>query len=154
MPPRHITRPPPSAIRHAASLRFGFVTLCLLLFACCGARVHAQPAPPGATPPADPFHQPCVAVRGSPGTSSRDAFGTRRASAAPRIAAMPPATARAVRKQYVDLDNRCATPPAFAPTRNIDSTSVWYVDALEGRMHARAQRSGVRALRALRARVS
>lgn len=147
MPPSHITRPPPSAVRHAASLRFGLVTLCLLLFAWCGGRAHAQPAPPDATAPADPFHQPCVAVRGSQGTSSRDAFGTRRALAPRRIAAMPPATARAARKQYVDLDNRCATPPAFAPTRDIDSTSIWYVDALEGRMHARAQRSGVRTLR-------
>ena len=47
-----------------------------------------------------------------------------------------PVFQRPARALYVDLDNRCATPPAFAPTRDVDSTSVWYVDAPAASAHA------------------
>ncbi|VVD69744.1 hypothetical protein PSO31014_00536 [Pandoraea soli] len=73
----------------------------------------------------------------------------RHGVAAPRSIATTPAAGYLVRKQYVDLDNRCATPPAFAPTRDVDSTSIWHVDAPAGDMHAAAKPSGTRALRGL-----
>jgi hypothetical protein len=122
-----------------AWLRFGVVILSVLI-ASGATRVHAQAMPPG-TAPADPFHQPCVAVRASPEASVPGGRGTRHDLVVPRRIMTTPAAERAVRKQYVDLDNRCATPPAFAPTRDVDSTAVWHVDAPADDMHAAARPS-------------
>lgn len=125
MPPRHPRHATPQGLPapHAiASLRCTLIACCLLM-ASGVARVHAQSMPPGVATPTDPFHQSCVAVKASPTTVE-----------APRSFAMPATPPlstrnRIVHKQYVDLDDRCATPPAFAPTRDTDSTNVWYVDA-------------------------
>ncbi|VVD99536.1 hypothetical protein [Pandoraea terrigena] len=127
-----------------ASRRVGLFLLSVLI-ACIAPRVHAQALPPAATP-ADPFHQPCVAVRASPEASMPGGRGTRRGLAVPRRVVKTPAAGRVVRKEYVDLDNRCATPPAFAPMRDVDSTSIWHVDAPAGDMHATAKPSATRAL--------
>ncbi|VVE87327.1 hypothetical protein [Pandoraea bronchicola] len=142
MPPRHITPQTLSAIRAAASRRFALMALCLLTVT-GAARVQAQSMPPAVATPADPFHQPCVDVRASP-----EMDGPPHVSQ-PGAAATMPSTNRIVRKQYVDLDNRCATPPAFAPTRDIDSTSVWYVDAPAGARLATSRRVGASALHGL-----
>ncbi|MDR3398436.1 MAG: hypothetical protein P4M06_12840 [Pandoraea sp.] len=146
MPPRHATpqtQPAICAIRAIASLRFGLIALCLLL-ASGVARVHAQSMPPAVATPADPFHQPCVEVRVSP-----QAVGVPRVVTHLGIAVTTPPQRPLVRKQYVDLDDRCASPPAFAPTRDIDSTSVWYVDAPAGGLQATSRLTDARALRGL-----
>ncbi|VVG71544.1 hypothetical protein PAP18089_02523 [Pandoraea apista] len=101
------------------------MVLCLLL-ASGVARVHAQTMPPAVATPTDPFHQPCVAVKAAPAANGEArSFAIFAPSAIPAI----PTSNRIVRKQYVDLDDRCAPPPAFAPTRDTDSTTVWFVDA-------------------------
>ncbi|QBC32171.1 hypothetical protein DRB87_13490 [Pandoraea sp. XY-2] len=73
----------------------------------------------------------------------------RHGVAALRTVATIPAAGSVVRKQYVDLDNRCATPPAFAPTRDVDATATWHVDAPASDMHAAAKPSGTHTLRGL-----
>jgi hypothetical protein len=152
MPPRHATPlAQPAicticticAIRAIASLRFGLIGLCLLL-APGVARVRAQSMPPAIAPVADPFHQPCVEVRASPQAVGVPGIATYAGSAT-----TPPPRPQLVRKQYVDLDDRCATPPAFAPTRDIDSTSFWYVNAPAGNRHADAPATGAWALQGL-----
>lgn len=128
MPPRHVT-PRERHPRHAAGFRFAFVMLCLLT-AAGSPRVNAQSMPPAAAP-ADAFHQPCVAVRASPDAATHHA---------PWMVKPLPVFRQPVREQHVDLDNRCASPPAFAPTRDIDSTAVWYVDAPAASVHATSRR--------------
>lgn len=138
MPPRHPRRATPQVLPapHAiVSLWCSLIALCLLM-ASGVARVHAQSMPPGVVAPADPFHQSCVAVKASPTTVEGP-----RSFAMPAI---PPQSTRnrIVHKQYVDLDDRCATPPAFAPTRDTDSTTVWYVDAPARDRHPALQSPG------------
>ncbi|WP_353189617.1 hypothetical protein [Pandoraea pnomenusa] len=90
---------------------------------------------PANTSPIDAFHQPCVAVRALP----RAVLRLTPDGETLRPATQPSADADRTRqpaRHYVDLDNLCATPPAFAPTRDIDSTSVWYVDAPSAYRHA------------------
>ncbi|MCI3206894.1 hypothetical protein DBA20_18260 [Pandoraea capi] len=88
----------------------------------------AQSMPPASATPVDAFHQPCVAVRAMPNAPIPD----KRPATTTAMSAMPATfTGQPVQKWHVDLDNRCATPPAFAPTRDVDSTSIWYVDAPE-----------------------
>ncbi|MFJ2993537.1 hypothetical protein [Pandoraea sp. NPDC087047] len=101
-----------------------------LLTAAGASGVNAQSMPP-AVVPADAFHQPCVGVRASPDAVARRAPWTVKPSRAFR---------QPVREQYVDLDNRCASPPAFAPTRDVDSTAVWYVDAPAASVHTTSRR--------------
>ncbi len=149
MPPRHATPLAQPAIcticttRAIASLRFGLIALCLLL-APGVARVRAQSMPPAIAPVADPLHQPCVEVRASP-----QAVGVPGVVTYAGSAMTPPPRPQLVHKQYVDLDDRCATPPAFAPTRDIDSTSFWYVNAPAGNRHADAPATGAWALQGL-----
>lgn len=95
-----------------------------LILAIGSASVRAQSIPAGPTP-VDLFHQPCVAVHLPSGAAAG-------ALVAPLGLNAPDGQdVRNVRRlrQYVDLDNRCATPPAFAPTRISDPTSVWHVRA-------------------------
>ena len=152
MPPRHATPQVlpvfPSAVRRVMLLRFGIVALCVLI-ASGAPRVHAQSVPPAGAAPTDPFHQPCVAVRASPEASTSGGRGMRHGVAALRTVATIPAAGSVVRKQYVDLDNRCATPPAFAPTRDVDATATWHVDAPASVLHAAAKPYGTHTLRGL-----
>lgn len=75
--------------------------------------------PPAVNAPTDPFHQPCVEIRG------RVEHGTPESAKPVR----PIGTLQSERalKRYVDLDDRCANLPEFAPTRDTDTTTVWYV---------------------------
>lgn len=126
MPPRHLERSPCHDIRHvadaprASASRLGLMVGGLIL-AIGSASVRAQSIPAGPTP-VDVFHQPCVAVH-LPSGAAAGALVAPLGLNAPDV--------RDVRRlrQYVDLDNRCATPPAFAPTRISDPTSVWHVRA-------------------------
>ncbi|BET10392.1 hypothetical protein [Pandoraea sputorum] len=146
MPPRHVTpctriRPPggcppnhdgwrrPDMLRWLTLLAIG------LLATMATPHVHAQSMPPSTAKPTDPFHQPCVAVRALPDAAVRDVSGATRAFIFTSRVSPPP-------KQYVDLDDRCATPPAFAPTRDVDSTSVWYVDTPAAGAHAPSHHPG------------
>ncbi|WP_150574634.1 hypothetical protein [Pandoraea aquatica] len=107
-----------------------------LLAAMAAPHLHAQSMPPATAKPVDAFHQPCVAVRAAPNEAARDVSGAARAFVfTSRFPGKP-------HKQYVDLDDRCATPPAFAPTRDVDSTSVWYVDAPAAGVHAPSRHPG------------
>ncbi|AKC71135.1 hypothetical protein MB84_19170 [Pandoraea oxalativorans] len=110
-------------LRWSTSLAIG------LLATMAAPRVPAQSMPPATAKPVDAFHQPCVAVRTLPDEAARDVSGAARAFVFISRSRKP-------LKQYVDLDDRCATPPAFAPTRDVDSTSVWYVDAYAAGGHA------------------
>lgn len=96
-------------------------TLCLLAISNAlyapGAR--AQGMPPAVNPPTDPFHQPCVEIRDGTNRGAAASARLLRSAAADRS---PHAL-----KRYVDLDDRCANLPEFAPTRDTDTTSVWYV---------------------------
>lgn len=140
MPPRHATPQMQPALRVAAPLRYGLIAFCLLM-APGIARVHAQSMPPAVTAPADPFHQPCVAIHATP-----DAHGRPRLFTLPGVVAPIAAANVSFRKQYVDLDDRCAMPPAFAPTRDTDSTNVWYVGAPADDRRATSRHPGTSAL--------
>ncbi|VVD75969.1 hypothetical protein PCO31010_00878 [Pandoraea commovens] len=141
MPPRHVTpctcvcpmdherRRRPDILRWFALLAIG------LLATMAAPHVHAQSMPPSTAKPVDAFHQPCVAVRALPDEAARDVSGAARAFVFISRVRKP-------HKQYVDLDDRCATPPAFAPTRDVDSTSVWYVDAPAAGVHAPSRHPG------------
>lgn len=132
MPPRHFERSPCHDIRHVADApcanasRLGLMVGGLIL-AIGSASVRAQSIPAGPTP-VDVFHQPCVAVH-LPSGAAADALVVPLGLNAPD--GQDVRDVRDVRRlrQYVDLDNRCATPPAFAPTRISDPTSVWHVRA-------------------------
>ncbi|VVE26874.1 hypothetical protein PHO31112_03427 [Pandoraea horticolens] len=143
MPPRHATPQMQSALHAAAPLRYGLIAFCLLM-APGVTRVHAQSMPPAVTAPADPFHQPCVAIHASP-----DAHGRPRVLALRDVIALMAAANAIVRKQSIDLDDRCTMPPAFAPTRDTDSTNVWYADALADDRHATSRHSGTSVLHGL-----
>jgi hypothetical protein len=88
----------------------------------------AQGMPPAVNAPTDPFHQPCVEIRG------RTDLGTP--ESAKRVRPIVSGQSERVLKRYVDLDDRCANLPEFAPTRDTDTTTVWYVsmplDAVPG----------------------
>jgi hypothetical protein len=111
-------------------------------------RTHAQLTSPGPTS-VDSFHQPCVAVSGIPRAAPGDTprrmqfhgqHGQHRAEGSSVV------VGKAVRKRYIELDDRCASAPAFAPTRDVDSTSVWYVDTPAGHGYALSQHAGKRTL--------
>ncbi|VVD71910.1 hypothetical protein PMO31116_00656 [Pandoraea morbifera] len=145
MPPRHPEHSPCQHVRHAADAhrasvaRFG-VMIGGLILALGSASVRAQSVPAGPTP-ADAFHQPCVAVHMPSGVAAGALVLPRLLNATDLRDARDPRDLR----HYVDLDNRCATPPAFAPTRISDPTSVWHVHA-----PARETRSAAVASAALR----
>ncbi|VVE62825.1 hypothetical protein PAN31117_01027 [Pandoraea anapnoica] len=146
MPPRHVTPctrvcPPGVCLlnhdrrRRPDILRWLTLLAIGLLATMAAPHVQAQSMPPSTAKPADAFHQPCVAVRAVPNESARDVSGAARAFVlTSRVSTL--------HKQYVDLDDRCATPPAFAPTRDVDSTSVWYVDAPAAGVHAPSRHPG------------
>lgn len=149
MPPRHVTprtrvcplgvcpldhddhdgRGRPAILRWLTLLALG------LLATMATPHVHAQSMPPATAKPVDAFHQPCVAVRAAPDEAARDVSDAARAFVFISRVRKP-------LKQYVDLDDRCATPPAFAPTRDVDSTSVWYVDVPAAGVHAPSRHPG------------
>lgn len=146
MPPRHVTpctRVCPVGVcpvdherRRRLNIRRWLALLAIGLLATMAApHVHAQSMPPATTKPVDAFHQPCVAVRAIPDEATRDVSGAARAFVFTSRVSTP-------HKQHVDLDNRCTTPPAFAPTRDVDSTSVWYVDAPAAGVHAPSRHPG------------
>lgn len=128
MPPRHVTSPVHACRAHPLGwLRFAGPALLALivLTVVMPPRAHAQSMPPATTAPVDAFHQPCVAVRAAPDAVMPMTPSIRNASKAGGLDTVVGPT---VRKLYVDLDDRCAAAPAFAPTRNVDPASVWYVD--------------------------
>ncbi|WP_157125735.1 hypothetical protein [Pandoraea norimbergensis] len=101
-----------------------FMAFCALsaLSALCvlhAPHAHAQGIPPATGAPADPFHQPCVEIRVTPRADGPVLPSSQ--PQAPRIKPIKPF------KRYIDLDDRCANLPEFAPTRDTDTTSVWYV---------------------------
>ncbi|VVD68664.1 hypothetical protein [Pandoraea anhela] len=141
MPPRHVIphtsgsrRTRVNAVdraRRAAWRHLALATLLAFGLLAVSALPHAQvqSIPPATATPLDAFHQPCVAVRTEPMTPEASVGATRTSRRTP---AQDAHVGQPVRKRYVDLDNRCATPPAFAPTRDIDATAVWHVDAPVG----------------------
>jgi hypothetical protein len=102
-----------------AAAAHAFVGLGALLYAAAMAPAHAQSMPPAAAP-ADPFHQPCVAVHAEHGHVAPGDSGLGHI--------VRDVTAPFYRR-YVDLDNRCAARRPLAPTRDADTSTIWYVDA-------------------------
>ncbi|WP_140413446.1 MULTISPECIES: hypothetical protein [unclassified Pandoraea] len=107
-----------------------FMALCALsalsaLSVLYAPHAHAQGIPPGTGAPADPFHQPCVEIRVTP--HGDGAVLPSSDPQAPLIRPIQSIKPLKPFKRYVDLDDRCANLPEFAPTRDTDTTSVWYV---------------------------
>jgi len=129
MPPSP-ARPRQTRASCGALNAFGVLcTLCALcvLTALNAPHAHAQSIPPVTGAPADPFHQPCVEIRVTPNGGgavlpSGPPPGQRKA-----IDPFKPRQSFQPFKRYVDLDDRCANLPEFAPTRDTDTTGVWYV---------------------------
>ncbi|VVE12870.1 hypothetical protein PIN31115_02712 [Pandoraea iniqua] len=137
MPPSP-ARPRQTRASCGALNAFGVLcTLCTLcvLTALNAPHAHAQSIPPVTGVPADPFHQPCVEIRVTP-----NGGGAALPSGPPRgqreaIDPFKPRQPFQPFKRYVDLDDRCANLPEFAPTRDTDTTGVWYVSMPAHEVH-------------------
>ncbi|WP_147284636.1 hypothetical protein [Pandoraea pulmonicola] len=120
----------------ATTMAHALVVLGPLLCAAAMAPAHAQSTPP-ATAPVDPFHQPCVAVHAEHG---------RIAPGSPRLSRIVRDATASFYRRYVDLENRCAALRSLAPTRDVDASTIWYVDARAHGTHAAVRPSGAEGL--------